>query len=87
LLETKKTIHNTKHYIKHVRKIKLLKRNKTLPELGLGVNLIDGPELHSVDLRVLIWFHGKSPPNHLVLVKLQTHITKHHLVKIINREK
>jgi len=86
-LETKKTIHDAKHYIKHVRKIKRLKWNKTLPELGLGANLIGGPELHSVDLGVLIWFRRKSPPNHLVLVKLQTHITKYHLIKIINREK
>ena len=87
MLETKKTIYGAKHYIKYLRKIKLLKRNKTLPELGLHTNLVGGPELHLVDLGVLIWFNEKSPPNHLVLVKLQTHITKHHLVKIINREK
>ena len=87
MLETKKIIHGAKHYINHVRKIKLLKRNKTLPELGLGENLIGGPKLHLIDLGVLIWLRGKSSPNHLVLVKLQTHITKHHLIKIIKREK
>ena len=29
-------------------------RNEGLPELGLGANLVGGPELHTVNLRVLI---------------------------------
>lgn len=52
-----------------------------LPELGLGANLVSCPELHAVDLRVLIWFRRESPPNDLVLVILQSQKRKTSLSK------
>lgn len=41
------------------------------PELGFGTNLVGGPELHSVNLGMLILFCGQSSSHNLVLVKLQ----------------
>jgi hypothetical protein len=44
-----------------------------IPELGLGADFIGGPQLHTVDLGLLISGSGQSPPNHLVLMKLRRH--------------
>ena len=41
-----------------------------IPELGLGTDLIGGPELHSVNLGMLIGFGWKSSPDNLVLMEL-----------------
>ncbi len=46
-----------------------LKLPQKIPELGFGANLIRGPELHPVDLRMLIAFRWESSPHNLVLVK------------------
>lgn len=43
-----------------------------LPELGLSANLVSSPQLHAINLWVLIWFRRESPPNNLVLVELQS---------------
>ena len=43
-----------------------------IPELGFGANLIRRPELHAVDLRMLIALRRESSPHNLVLVKLHT---------------
>ena len=40
------------------------------PELALGANLVGGPELHAVDLGVLIARRRKRTPHHLVLMEL-----------------
>lgn len=46
-----------------------LKLPQKIPELGFGANLIRGPELHAVDLRMLIALRRESSPHNLVLVK------------------
>jgi hypothetical protein len=42
------------------------------PELGLGANLVGGPELHTVDLGVLIAGGWQSATHHLVLMELRS---------------
>lgn len=46
-----------------------LKLPQKIPELRFGANLICGPELHAVDLRMLIGLRRESSPHNLVLVK------------------
>jgi hypothetical protein len=41
------------------------------PELGLGADLVGGPELHAVDLRLLIAGGRQRATDHLVLVELR----------------
>ena len=40
------------------------------PELGLGVDLAGGPELHAVDPGMLLGRRRQAPPDNLVLVEL-----------------
>ena len=40
------------------------------PELAFGADLVGGPELHAVDLGVLIARRRKRTPHHLVLMEL-----------------
>ena len=47
-----------------------LQKKETLPKLRLSTDFIGGPELHTVDLRLLISSSRQSSPNHLVLMKL-----------------
>jgi hypothetical protein len=42
------------------------------PELALGADLVGGPELHAVDLGVLIAGRRERAPHHLVLMELHT---------------
>ena len=42
------------------------------PELALGADLVGGPELHAVDLGVLIAGRRQRAPHHLVLMELHT---------------
>ena len=42
------------------------------PELALGANLVGGPELHTVDLGVLIAGGRQSATHHLVLMELRS---------------
>lgn len=44
---------------------------RKLPEFGLGADLVGRPQLHTVDLRVLICLRRQSSSDHLVLVELQ----------------
>lgn len=44
-----------------------------LPELRFGANLVRRPELHPVDLGVLVAFRRKSSTHHLVLMELPRH--------------
>lgn len=44
-----------------------------LPELRFGANLVRRPELHPVDLGVLVAFRRKSSTHHLVLMELPQH--------------
>jgi len=63
---------------KHQR---IYKSDMSLPELRFCANLVGGPKLHAVNLRVLICLRWESPPNDLVLVKLQN-TNKQHTMKI-----
>lgn len=69
IIKKKKPNQSTKNTIEN-NKIKSL----ILPELGLGANLVGGPELHAVNLGMLIGFRWESPPDNLVLVKLRPKI-------------
>lgn len=51
---------------------------KCSPELGFGTDLIGGPELHTVDLGMLIFFRWEGSSYHLVLMKLFTQSKTHH---------
>lgn len=50
------------------------------PELGLGPSLICGPQLHPVNLRMLIELIWESCANNLVLVKLHNNLTGRELI-------
>ena len=50
-----------------------LQKKETLPKLRLSTDFIGGPELHTVDLRLLISSSRQSSPNHLVLMKPENH--------------
>lgn len=62
-----KNLVNGKHLT--ITLLDLLELSKKVPELGLGSNLIRGPQLHPVNLRMLIGLSWKSSPNNLILVK------------------
>jgi len=47
----------------------LLELPQEVPELGLGADLVGGPELHSVDLGVLIAGGRQRAAHHLVLME------------------
>ena len=56
----------------------ILTKTFGLPELGLGSDLIGGPKLHPVNLRMLIRFGRERPSHNLVLVELHITKIKHH---------
>ena len=62
-----KDLINSKHL--PIALLDLLQLPQKIPKLGLGMNLVCGPELHAVNLRVLIEFSGQSTLNNLVLVE------------------
>ena len=62
-----KDLINSKHL--PIALLDLLQLPQKILELGLGVNLVRGPEFHAVNLRVLIGFSGQSTLNNLVLVE------------------
>ena len=53
-----------------MRLLHLLQFPQKIPKLRLSTDFIGGPELHTVDLRLLISSSRQSSPNHLVLMKL-----------------
>jgi len=49
--------------------LNLLQLSEEVPELGLGSDLVGCPELHAVNLGLLIGRRRQAPPDHLVLVE------------------
>ena len=72
-----KDLINSKHL--SIALLDLLQLPQKIPELGLGVNLVCGPELLAVNLRMLIEFNGQSTPNNFVLWNLKVTISDNKL--------
>ena len=53
------------------------RRGDRSPELALGANLVGCPELHAVDLGLLITGRRQRATDHLVLMELHTHTHTH----------